>query len=219
MAAVHPYHERRSGERRRITYPGLLRGADGMRVSWGGIFGGVLVAVGLLLLLAALGVAVGISAADPAQTELSKLGIGAGIWAGVSLLAALFVGGLVSTRIGAISDGTTGFFEGALVWVVSVLLMAYLATSGVSTVAGSAFSLIGANPQAQAQGQQQARQGLDQLMQKMPELQQKAQEVKPQATKGAWIAFGSLIVSLAAAIFGAMAGRRRAIVQPTSRGT
>src|SRR5207248_3582331 len=58
MAVASPYHERRTSERRRIAYPGLF-GAEGMRVSWGGIFGGVLVAVGLLLLLAALGVAVG----------------------------------------------------------------------------------------------------------------------------------------------------------------
>jgi hypothetical protein len=111
MASVaHPYHERRTGERRRIAYPALLAGADGMRVSWGGVWGGVLVAVGLLLLLAALGVAVGITATEPGQTEASKLGTGAGIWAGVSLLVALFVGGMVSTRIGGLFDGTTGFF-------------------------------------------------------------------------------------------------------------
>src|SRR5690242_13874765 len=150
MASVihHPYHERRTSERRRIAYPGLLRGADGMRVSWGGIWGGVLVAVGLLLLLAALGVAVGITATDPAQTDAAKLGTGAGVWAGLSLLVALFIGGMVSTRIGAIFDGTTGFFEGALVWVVSVLLMAYLAGSGLSSLAGGAFSMVGGAQQA-----------------------------------------------------------------------
>ncbi len=124
------YHERRLGERRRIAYPAILSG-EGMKVSWGGIFGGVLVAVGLLLLLSALGVAVGVSALQPGETQASTLGAGAGIWAGVSLLVALFVGGMVSTRIGAIFDGTTGFFEGALVWVVSVLLMLYMAGSGV----------------------------------------------------------------------------------------
>ncbi|HZD20752.1 MAG TPA: hypothetical protein VE325_08775, partial [Burkholderiales bacterium] len=73
--AVNPYHERRTTERRRVAYPGLFS-AEGMRVSWGGIFGGVLVAVGTLLLLAALGVAVGITAVDPTQADVSKLGIG-----------------------------------------------------------------------------------------------------------------------------------------------
>ena len=204
-SAVNPYHERRMGERRRVAYPGLFS-AEGMRVSWGGIFGGVLVAVGLLLLLAALGVAIGISAVDPTQTELAKVGTGAGIWAGISLLVALFIGGFVSTRIGATHDASTGFFAGFLVWVVSLLLVAYLAASGVSSLAGSAFSLMGGAQQMAEQVQQQAQD----IQQNMPQLQQKAQEVKPQASRAAWATFGALILSLAAAVIGAAAGRRRA---------
>jgi hypothetical protein len=262
------FHERRSAERRRFAYPQLLN-RDGMKVSWGGIFGGVLVALGLLILLTALGVAVGISAAEPGETDGSTLGTGAGIWAGVSLLLSLFVGGLVATRIGAITDRTTGFFEGMLVWVVSVLLMLYLASSGVSMVAGSAFRLVGgaalaAGAQAQGvdvsgsveqvlnrlkdpataqriasvtglpqgeveaslrqttervqanrdnptQAAAEAKQGVAQLMEKAKSsgaLEQKAQEIKPQATRGAWIAFGGLVLSLLAAVLGAMLGRR-----------
>jgi len=203
--AVNPYHERRTGERRRVAYPGLFS-AEGMRVSWGGIFGGVLVAVGLLLLLAALGVAIGISAVDPTQTELAKVGTGAGIWAGISLLVALFIGGFVSTRIGATHDASTGFFAGFLVWVVSLLLVAYLAASGVSSLAGGAFSLMGGAQQMAEQVQQQAQD----IQQNVPQLQQKAQEVKPQASRAAWATFGALLLSLAAAVLGAAAGRRRA---------
>jgi hypothetical protein len=205
MAVANPYHERRSGERRRIAYPALF-GAEGMRVSWGGIFGGVLVAVGLLLLLAALGVAVGITAVDPAQTQMNKLGVGAGIWAGVSLLLALFVGGLVSTRIGATFDGSTGFFSGFLVWIVSLLLVAYLAASGVSSLASGAFSLMGGPQQAVEQIGEKAQE----MTQNLPALQQKAQEAKPQASRAAWITFGALLLSLAASLIGAMVGRRRA---------
>ncbi|HEX7052550.1 MAG TPA: hypothetical protein VF211_01290 [Burkholderiales bacterium] len=217
-SAAQPFHERRTGERRRLAYPAMLAGADGMRVSWGGVWGGVLVAIGLLLLLAALGVAVGITATDPAQADASTLGTGAGIWAGVSLLIALFVGGMVSTRIGAIFDGTTGFFEGALVWVVSILLMGYLAASGVGSLAGGAFSLVGGAQQAvgsvlgttdpQAM-KQQAEQKAEEMKQSLPQLQQRAQEAKPTVTKAAWITFAGLLLSLAAAVIGAMAGRRR----------
>ncbi len=272
-----PYHDRRVNERRRIAYPSMLR-AEGMRVSWGGIFGGVLVALGFLLLMTALGVAVGISAAQPGETEASTLGTGAGIWAGVSLLLALFIGGMVSTKIGAIIDGTTGFFEGALVWVVSILLMVYFAGSGIGMVAGGAFNMVGGAAQAMgsvmqgggasggasvdvsggvdkiiaqlkdpktaqqiasATGMQQsevqatlsetaqrvennrndptkaaaeAKQGMAQLMEKAKSsgaLEQKAQEVKPQATRAAWITFAALVLSLLAAVFGAMAGRRK----------
>ena len=273
-AAPSNYHDRRVSERRRIAYPAILR-AEGMKVSWGGIFGGVLVAIGLLLLLTALGVAVGISAAQPGETQASTLGTGAGIWAGLSLLVALFVGGMVSTRIGAISDGATGFFEGALVWVVSILLMLYFASSGVSMLAGGAFQMVGGAAQAMGsvmqggggagvdvsgsvdqivqrlkdpktaqqiasvtgmpqsevqatlsetaqrvennrdnptQAAAEAKAGVAQLMDKAKSsgaLEQKAEEVQPQASRAAWIAFGALVLSLLAAVLGAMSGRRK----------
>jgi hypothetical protein len=218
-SAVNPYHERRTGERRRIAYPSLFA-ADGMKVSWGGILGGVLIALGVLVLLMALGVAVGISAVDPASADAAKVGTGAGIWAGVSLLLALFLGGFVSTRIGATYDSQTAFFAGFLVWVVSVVLVAYMAASGASSLTGGAFRFFASAPvQAQEQAAATIQDKAKELQQKAPELQQKAQEVKPQATKTAWITFGSLILSLVAALVGSAAGRRRHPVQPTSRGT
>lgn len=194
--ATHPYHERRSSERRRIAYPGVYRtgffSTEGVRVSWGGIFGGVMVAVGLLLLLAALGVAIGITAVDRQSTQLGSLGVGAAIWTGVSLLLALFLGGLVSSRLGATYDRTTSFFEGFLVWIVSLLLVAYLAASGMNWVAGDTFALMGSAP--------------DMSMSVPPDV---VQGITPQAAKAAWVTFGSLILSLGAALIGAMAGRRR----------
>jgi hypothetical protein len=216
---------------------------------------------------------VGISAAQPGESDPGTLGTGAGIWGGVSLLLALFLGGWVSTRIGAIFDGTTGFFEGALVWVVSVLMMLYFASSGIGMLAGGAFKLVGGAAQAlgsvvqpaastpdvsgsveqilqrlndpktaeqiasatglrasevQAtlsetarrvennrnnpiQAAAEAKNGMAQLVEKARSsgaLQQKAEEVKPQATRAAWITFGALLLSLLAAVIGAMAGRR-----------
>ena len=266
------YHDRRIAERRRVAYPAMPR-AEGMRVSWGGVFGGVLVALGFLLLMTALGLAVGISAAQPGESDPGTLGTGAGIWGGVSLLLALFLGGWVSTRIGAIFDGTTGFFEGALVWVVSVLMMLYFASSGIGMLAGGAFKLVGGAAQAlgsvaqwpsstpdvsgsveqilqrlkdpktaeqiasatglpasevqatlsetarrvennrnnPTQAAAEAKNGMAQLVEKARSsgaLQQKAEEVKPQATRAAWITFGALLLSLLAAVIGAMAGRR-----------
>src|SRR4029079_4796766 len=113
---------------------------------WGGILGGVLVALGVLVLLMALGVAVGITAVDPARTEAAKLGAGAGIWACVSLLLALFLVGFVSTRIGATYDSQTAFFAGFLVWVVAIVMVAYLAASGAASLTGSAFQLFASAP-------------------------------------------------------------------------
>lgn len=188
--------------------------ADGMKVSWGGVWGGVLVAVGVLLLLSALGVAVGISAAQPGETEGATLGAGAGIWAGISLLIALFIGGMAATRIGAITDRTTGFFEGALVWVVSVLLMIYFASSGVGMLAGGAFKLLGG-----AQAQQGMAQAVEKAKSSSAALEQKAEEMQPAATRAAWITFGALLLSLLAAVTGALSARRDATAAGHDRRT
>ena len=164
---------------RRVTdrHPGAVASffhADGLRVSWGGVFGGVLLAVGLLILLTALGAAIGISATDPGETEVSTLGKGAGIYAAISLLVALFFGGWASTRMGAISDRATGFCEGSLVWVVSILLVGYAAASGVGMLAGGAFKMLGGATQAigtvvqtQAGGQPDISGSVDQMVQKL----------------------------------------------------
>jgi hypothetical protein len=117
---------------------GLLQG---MRVSWGGIISGVLVVLGSLILLTALGIAVGITAADPAQIEASDVGKGAAIWSAVSLLIALFLGGLASTRLGMVWDKTTGIVQGGLVWVLAMLIMLMLAANGISMVVGGAFDM------------------------------------------------------------------------------
>src|SRR5215218_4612916 len=92
---------------------------DGLRISWGGIWAGVLTVLGTLLFLTTLGLAVGVTAIDPRTTDAQSLGIGAAAWSGVALLIALFVGGMAATRLGMIFDRATGAFEGALVWVLS----------------------------------------------------------------------------------------------------
>jgi hypothetical protein len=65
----------------------------------------------------------------------------------------------------------------------------------------------------------EARNGIAQLMEKARSsgaLQQKAEEVKPQATRAAWMTFGALLLSLLAAVIGAMAGRRNPVKEATS---
>lgn len=134
--------ERRVTERRGNFRPLMFLGVEGLRISWASIWAGVLVAAGLMLLLAALGVAIGVTSVDPGDTDPGKFGAGAAAWAATSLLLSLFLGGLVATLTGAIYDRTTGLVEGVLVWVVSVLLFGWLATTGISMVAGGAFKLV-----------------------------------------------------------------------------
>src|SRR5690348_1740155 len=104
---------------------------EGFQVSWGGIWAGVLTAMGILFFLTTLGLAIGISAADPRSPDVGALGTGAAIWTGLSLLIALFVGGIAATRLGMVFDKAAGAFEGALVWVLTFLVIFWLASSGV----------------------------------------------------------------------------------------
>jgi hypothetical protein len=258
-------------------------GTEGMKVSWGGVFAGVLVALGVSMLLAALGVAIGITAVNPGETDPGTIGTGAAIWGAVQLLLALFVGGMVATRVGAIIDRTTGFFEGVLVWVVSLMLMAYLAASGIAAVTSGAFSLLGgatqtldaviqadasiatqggaanidvagtvdemveqlrspelvnrvasvtglsvnetrsvlndtamrveANRNNPTQAAEEAQRGIATLFDRARAsgaLEAQAEEIQPEAASTAWLTFLGLLLSLAAAVAGAMFGRSRA---------
>jgi hypothetical protein len=114
---------------------------EGFRISWGGIWAGVLTVMGTLLFLAILGVAIGVTAISPGQTDAQTVGMGAAIWSGLSLLIALFAGGMAASRLGMVFDKAAGAFEGALVWVLSFLLVLWLASSGVQLVASGISGL------------------------------------------------------------------------------
>ena len=97
--------------------------------------------MGTLLFLTTLGVAIGISAVEPGQTDAGAFGTGAAIWSGLFVLIALFVGGMAATRLGMVFDKAAGAFEGALVWVLSFLIVLWLASSGVRLVASGISGL------------------------------------------------------------------------------
>jgi len=93
-----------------------------IRVRWGGVMSGLFVALGVLLLMGALGLAIGVTAlGDPraaTSATASGLGIGAGVWAFITLVAAVFLGGLVSTAVTGRPDRTGAVIHGTLVWVL-----------------------------------------------------------------------------------------------------
>jgi hypothetical protein len=241
---------------------------EGFRISWGGIWAGVLTVMGTLLFLTTLGIAIGITAVDPRNPDAGALGTGAAIWTGLSLLIALFVGGMAATRLGMVFDKAAGAFEGALVWVLSFLVILWLASSGVRLVASGISGLFGGvtqtissaaggmddlssgdvnqilsrlndpqtartlasatgmseqevrsalsgvaqrveaardNPeQAATEVRQGTRELMDRARAQLPVVAERAQEG---ATRTAWITFGAMVISLLAAIAGAMLGR------------
>jgi hypothetical protein len=114
-----------------IEHP--LVNLEGMRVSWGGIWAGMLVVLGAMLVLSTLGIAVGFSA-DARNVDPEKIGAGAVIWSRGSLLVALFLGGMAAARMSMVWDRFTGLAQGALVWVVSMVAVLLLGANGVGLI-------------------------------------------------------------------------------------
>ena len=108
----------------------------GVRVRWGGVTSGWIMALGTLLFLTTLGLAIGITAlGDPRTADsptASGLGMGAGLWGAVSLLIASFLGGLVATRVTDRPDRGGAVLHGALVWTLTSLMLVWLLGQGVS---------------------------------------------------------------------------------------
>ena len=135
-----PYNETQRGVASASTIQ------QGSRIAWGGVWSGLLVAVGVFLLLSVLGLAIGVSTAEvgPGQDGNAKtLGIGAAVWSGLTLLISLFIGGMVATRTGMVYDRATGMIEGVLVWVLAIIMLIYMASSGIGMLTSGVFGALG----------------------------------------------------------------------------
>jgi hypothetical protein len=110
-------------------------------------------------------------------------------------------------------------FEGVLVWVLSLIIVLYLAASGVGLVASGAFSMVGQAAQTATadkavsnnpdQAAADLRSNAEQLAARARErLPQAAAEAQPEVSTTAWVTFAALVLSLLAAIGGAAMGRR-----------
>ncbi|NEJ03755.1 hypothetical protein GR216_38350, partial [Rhizobium leguminosarum] len=79
-------------------------------VSWGAVFAGLVLSLIVYLVLSVLGTAIGASAIDPMgdRNPFSGFGVGAGIWAGVTTLLAIAVGGYVAGNLARRSGALHG---------------------------------------------------------------------------------------------------------------
>ena len=114
----------------------------GFRLSWGAVFAGFVVAMAIQITLGLLGIALG----------LSITSTGGLIWAVLTILVALFVGGLTTGRLAGILRRSDGLLHGAVLWGLSTLVTVWLAWSGVSFVLGQTLSLVGTTASAAVTG-------------------------------------------------------------------
>lgn len=105
------------------------------RVSWSGVWGGFLLALGIWIVLAALGAAVGLSTLSPGTNlNLASFTSGSFIWMYIAALIALFFGGVFGARLAMIVDGAIAWLEASLIWVFALVLTTAVATFLASTV-------------------------------------------------------------------------------------
>ena len=113
-------------------------------IKWGAAFFGWLTAQGLAVVLVALlsaagvalGLAQGVTTADEAVAEADTLGIGGGIAVLVVLFLAYLAGGYVAGRMSRF-DGTR---QGVAVWIIGLLVVVGLAVAGV--VLGAQYNVL-----------------------------------------------------------------------------
>jgi len=179
------------------------------RVSWGALFAGLFVALTVYVLLAVLGAALGLSFAD--QFRADTLATAAGVWAIATLLIALFSGGCVTAQCTVGETKTEAVMYGVVLWGVMFALILWM--SGSAMRAGIGGALIAANvvtgPENRPPDWERAardagvsREQIDRMRASMPTLE----DVRNGSTEAAWWSFAGLLVSLGAAIGGALAG-------------
>jgi len=207
--------------RERVVPAGVAVAED--RVRWGPIIAGLLTALTTLLLLSLLGLAIGLTTVNAGTAAAqgappADAGRNSAIWAGISGLLAFLLGGYVAGRTASVFKRGWGALNGALVFMLAVPLILWLAGQGLGAVLGSLGSLSGAlasNPAATQAAQSAAGQA-----------QGAAQNVSPvdvaRAAEGARnTAWGTLIGALlglgASALGGYLGTRQPTVTERTTR--
>jgi hypothetical protein len=167
------------------------------RISWGAILAGAAVAMAIYALLMALGVAVGMSVSDDVNAR--SLGTGAGVWGFISLLVALFAGGWVTTQVTVGESRTEAILYGVVLWGTTSVLLLWLTVNGVraglDTAAASRTMTAGNQTAASTNASQ------------TPEERQASIDRAREAGKeGSWWAFAGMLLSMVAAVGGALVG-------------
>lgn len=136
-----------------VATPGGAGGGVGQavrRISWGAIFAGTVIAMGLMVLFTTLGIGFGAASIDPLYNEDAPGGLGTGsaIYIVVTQLISLFIGGYVASRLAGVPREQSALIHGASVWALSTLVLAYLAITGAGAAFGAATTVLKNGAQA-----------------------------------------------------------------------
>jgi hypothetical protein len=111
------------------------------RISWGAVFAGAIIALATQIVLALIGMAIGLATLNPATGDNpsgTALGAGAAIWLVISSLISLFLGGYIAARL---AGRFNGWLHGLITWGTLTLLTLMLLTTAAGQLIGTASGL------------------------------------------------------------------------------
>ena len=110
---------------------------------WKAIIGGTVAAIGIHILLTALGVGAGLATFTPMTdtNPVASFSVGAAIVWTLGALIALWFGGFVAGRFS--HSLHSGFAHGILVWSLTLIITLLLLTAGTGMVLGGAVKILG----------------------------------------------------------------------------
>jgi hypothetical protein len=110
---------------------------------WGAVLAGTVAAIGIHLLLTALGVGAGLATFSPMTdtNPVANFSAGAAIAWSVCAIIALWFGGLIAGRFSGCPH--RGFAHGILVWSLTLILTLLLLSLGTGMVLGGALKVLG----------------------------------------------------------------------------
>lgn len=119
-------------------------GGFSSRVSWGSLLLGVVVALGVMLLLTLLGIALGFTVIDPKQEAdpLAGIPLGTAIYFIIAHIIALAIGGYAAARLASSSWSSASVLHGTGVWALVAILMVFAATTTVGALVSGTASLV-----------------------------------------------------------------------------
>ena len=209
-----PDYWRDADPEREVEIPAAYN-LDRDRVRWGPIVAGLCTALTSLLILSLLGLAFGLTVVNAGTAAAQGgapegLGRNSAIWGALSGLIAFFLGGWVSGRSAAVFGRGWGALNGALVFLVAVPVILWLASMGLGTVLGTLGTFAGSLNADPGTAQQAAQGATDQA-------RQAAQNVQPldvaraaeTARNTAWGTLLGMALGLGASALGGMLGTRR----------
>lgn len=177
------------------------------RISWGAILAGVAVAMAIYALLISLGVAVGMSVSGDVNSR--HLGTGAGLWGFITLLISLFAGGWVTTQVTVGESRGEAILYGVVLWATTSVLLLWLTANGVRAGMETATAM-----QGMTSGQAAATTDTGETA---DERRVAIDRVREAGKEGSWWAFAGILLSMVAAIGGAMVGPVELTVRRDSR--